>query len=109
MISYWYTKSLMGVPHRYFRLAELNGDSNPQCGCCISFYTSYTFFINTNNATIRRKFSLLGINLPTCGLVSRSQTHHALANLLDGALAVKGLGIYACIIRARGMQLNERK
>ena len=42
-------------------------------------------------------------------LVSRSQTHYALANLLDGALAVKGQGTYACISRARGMQLNERK
>ena len=28
-------------------------------------------------------------------IVSRSQTHYALANLLDGALAVKGLGTYA--------------
>ena len=66
MTSYWYTKSVMPVPGRYFRLAELNGDSNPQRGCDISFYTSYTFLINTNNATIRRKFSLLGLNLPTC-------------------------------------------
>ena len=41
-------------------------------------------------------------------LVSRSQTHYALANLLDGALAVKGLGTYAWPARARGMQLNER-
>ena len=35
--------------------------------------------------------------------------HYALANLLDGALAVKGLGTYASISRARGMQLNDRK
>ena len=42
-------------------------------------------------------------------LVSRSQTHYALANLLDGALAVKGLGTCAWPARARGMQLNERK
>ena len=33
-------------------------------------------------------------------LVSRSQTHYALANLLDGALAVKGLGTYARPARA---------
>ena len=59
MTSYWYTKFLMPVPRRYFRLAELNGDSNPQRGCNISFYSTYTFVINTNNAAIRRKFSLL--------------------------------------------------
>ena len=33
-------------------------------------------------------------------VVSRSQTHYALANLLDGALAVKGLGTYAWPARA---------
>ena len=33
-------------------------------------------------------------------LVSRSQTYYALANLLDGALAVKGLGTYAWPARA---------
>ena len=42
-------------------------------------------------------------------VVWRSQTHYALANLLDGALDVKGLGTYASISRARGMQLNDRK
>ena len=46
--------------------------------------------------------------LPSTFLVWRSQTHYALANLLDGALAVKGLGTYAWPARARGMQLNER-
>ena len=77
MTSYWYTKFLMPVPRRYFRLAELNGDSNPQRGCNISFYSSYTFVINTNNATIRRKFSLLGLNLPTCGHGSGSKVKRA--------------------------------
>ena len=33
-------------------------------------------------------------------VVSRSQTHYALANLLDGALVVNGLGTYACPDRA---------
>ena len=45
---------------------------------------------------------------PGTRLVSRSQTHYALASLLDGALAVKGLGTYAWPARARGIQLNER-
>ena len=48
-----------------------------------------------------------GYKSPYAGLVSRSQTHYALANLLDGALAVKGLGTYASISCAKGMQLNE--
>ena len=78
MTSYWYTKSLMPVqsipvPRRYFRLAELSGDSNPQRSHNISFYASYTFFINTNNDTIRRKFSLLSLNLPTGGHGSGSK------------------------------------
>ena len=33
-------------------------------------------------------------------LVSRSQTHYALANLPDGAFAVKGLGTKAWLARA---------
>ena len=38
--------------------------------------------------------------MPCIQLVWRSQTHYALANLLDGALAVKGLGTYAWPARA---------
>ena len=67
----------MPVSRRYFRLAELNGDSSPQRGCYISFYTSYTFVINTNNATIKRKFSLWGINLTTSGHGSGSKVKRA--------------------------------
>ena len=55
---------------------------------------------NHNNNRARRVYS-------SSRLVSRSQTHYALANLLDGALAVKGLGTYAWPARAGGMQLNE--
>ena len=51
--SYRYTKSLMTVPLRYFRQAEFNGYLKPLLSCNISFYTSYTFIINTYNATRR--------------------------------------------------------
>ena len=56
----------MTVPCRYFRQAEFNGYLKPLLDCNISFYTSYTFIINTYNAIRRNKLSLVGLNLPTC-------------------------------------------
>ena len=74
MTSYWYTKFLMPVPRRYFRLAELNGDSNPQRGCNISFYSSYTFVINTNNA---KKIQFVGSKFTNLCHGSGSKVKHA--------------------------------
>ena len=51
--SYRYIKSLMTVPRRYIRQAEFNGYLKPLLSCNISFYTLYTFIINTYNATRR--------------------------------------------------------